>query len=329
MSRLSGGGLFSINGPPGTGKTTLLSDVIAAIVVERARLMAEFRTPADAFEDSRRSMAADEGFALDPRFRDFITVVASSNNGAVENITRELPDQAKVAPTRRADCSRFKETADALLNWRPEADDEDVDAEPVRPRKAWGLIAAALGKKANRRAFRAALQAKERVPLGEGDGVRQWRDAPSNIFRQLEELGRPDWFSATSALRGALADVQRLKEEIAGHERLSEEIAQTVARVAVARERRRGAESDAELARRDAEAAENDLAAAREILAATDRDVHLSRPGLVARFLAGLRLSEPAMASRLAHADAVCRRGEASSVTPGCGGPQARGCQKR
>jgi hypothetical protein len=106
LRRVSSGGMFSINGPPGTGKTTLLADVVAAVVVERARLMTEFSAPAAAFRDAGRSMADDEGFALDARFRDFTIVVASSNNGAVSRGScrtrrRSCPSAKPIAPTSR------------------------------------------------------------------------------------------------------------------------------------------------------------------------------------------------------------------------------------
>ncbi len=191
--------MFSINGPPGTGKTTLLADIVAAVVVDRAELMTKFRRPTDAFRDIPRSRANDEAFELDARFRGFTIVVASANNGAVENVTRELPDAMKIVCALRADCARFKETATALLNWRPRSGEEELTSKPVRPREAWGLVAAALGNMSNRGGFCAVLRAKEKVPPGERDHSRPRPDAPSNIFRQLKELAPPDWAAAKAA----------------------------------------------------------------------------------------------------------------------------------
>lgn len=79
---LKQGGLISVNGPPGTGKTTLLRDVIAQNIVERAKVLSSFTRAKD-------GLTAD-GLLVDS-LTGFEMVVASSNNAAVENISKELP----------------------------------------------------------------------------------------------------------------------------------------------------------------------------------------------------------------------------------------------
>ncbi|NGY80219.1 AAA family ATPase (plasmid) [Bacillus megaterium] len=70
----------SVNGPPGTGKTTLLKDIFAQIIVNRATEMAKISDPTEAFEDSN--------LFLKESLTKFKIVIASSNNGAVENISK-------------------------------------------------------------------------------------------------------------------------------------------------------------------------------------------------------------------------------------------------
>jgi hypothetical protein len=132
-------GILGVNGPPGTGKTTLLRDVVAARVVERATVMATFERPSEAFEQSRisfsRSGATISLYRLDKRLKGFEMVVASSNNKAVENVSAELPSIEAVA-TDAPQLRYFQAVSNNVLK-----------------RDTWGLIAAVLGKSSNRFQF--------------------------------------------------------------------------------------------------------------------------------------------------------------------------------
>lgn len=101
------GSIFSINGPPGTGKTTLIKEIIANNIVERATLMAKYiKDPDDIFEscdfkcgpDPRTHAYAKYNphyYRIKPGFQrltHYAVVVASNNNAAVDNITVEIPD---------------------------------------------------------------------------------------------------------------------------------------------------------------------------------------------------------------------------------------------
>ncbi|MEE9356410.1 MAG: hypothetical protein V3U75_12545 [Methylococcaceae bacterium] len=54
-------GVFSVNGPPGTGKTTLLRDIVAGILIKRAQAMSAFDDPAQALT-SVDKMRTGQGF---------------------------------------------------------------------------------------------------------------------------------------------------------------------------------------------------------------------------------------------------------------------------
>jgi hypothetical protein len=133
-------GILAVNGPPGTGKTTLLRDIVAHVVTERAKIMVTFDDPEDAFQNTNLRIKRGNAFLwlykLDERLRGFEIVVASSNNKAVENVSEELPGREAVATDAFTE-GYFKTVSDALFK-----------------RETWGLVAAVLGNADNRTKFR-------------------------------------------------------------------------------------------------------------------------------------------------------------------------------
>ena len=140
FSETTASGLVGINGPPGTGKTTLLRDLVAGVVTERARVMATYADPETAFETTGLRLKAGSGwihlYKLDESLRGFEIVVASSNNKAVENVSAELPGIGAIA-----------EDASQLRYFQTISDS-------LHQRETWGLIAAVLGNAQNRSRFK-------------------------------------------------------------------------------------------------------------------------------------------------------------------------------
>lgn len=131
--------ILAVNGPPGTGKTTLLRDVVAARIIDRAIAMSGFTKPAEAFlstqQSVQRSGAKITLHKLDKKLKGFEMIVASSNNKAVENVSAELPSLDAVAEDA-PELRYFKSISDNLLG-----------------RETWGAIAAVLGNSKNRFIF--------------------------------------------------------------------------------------------------------------------------------------------------------------------------------
>ena len=81
----------SVNGPPGTGKTTLLKDIFAELVVKQAHDICLLKSKYIRGSDDTVYYGKASIGELTDKIAENNIVVASSNNGAVQNIVNELP----------------------------------------------------------------------------------------------------------------------------------------------------------------------------------------------------------------------------------------------
>lgn len=210
------GELTAVNGPPGTGKTRLLCEIVAELVVRRAERLARLKQPFEAF-----TSASGDFYALRADImRGTCMVATGSNNAAVENITRFLPAWHAVSHEDFPRAGYFPEVAAAV-----NAAFSSADSGETPP--AWGLLSAVLGSAWNCEQFARAFfwgfrDAERNIAL---PGMKEVLDRYRDYEKKQE--ARENWQKAKRDFLDTLATLRRHKEALAVRTRSDAPAAQT------------------------------------------------------------------------------------------------------
>ncbi|WP_413439334.1 DEAD/DEAH box helicase [Sulfuriferula sp. GW1] len=303
FENLKTSGVFSVNGPPGTGKTTLLRDIFAENIVRRARALAKYKLSGDAFlpDAVKVKFAGGDKPCVVAQLRDDLTgfemVVASSNNAAVENISRDIPKSKSLGKPAlsgekawrdehgKAKANYLQQIAHniAARNSKGEYDKLAIDDEP------WGLISCALGKKSNRTAFVdrisfAGAKPSEKAPRGfdpkQHHSLWTWRDGYKGLDYNGARLAFLNADNAVKVLIENMGRFAKLQEDLRGHTLASYTLA-AAKNLQAAQQAREAAQIDFKAADEEWKLCNTQL----ELLSSEEQLLEKERPGWWARLM--------------------------------------------
>lgn len=147
----------SVNGPPGTGKSTLLKDIFGDLAVKQAISIAELRDKYIKGSDETIYYKKASIGILPKEISDNNIVLASSNNGALQNIVNELPllkevDGELLEELKEVDY--FKDISNNAFSIEEVKDGygrehNEIRIDREKEEKFWGLFSLEGGKKEN------------------------------------------------------------------------------------------------------------------------------------------------------------------------------------
>lgn len=193
--------LRTVNGPPGTGKTTLLKDVFADKIVEQAKVLAKLTTPADGFKKIGKVELFPNyyynAYELIPSLQGFGVVVSSSNNAAVANVSKNFPASDEIIQH----ASGSDEKVNEYLTELQQIDYFSELADQILGGNSWGLFSVPMGSQANQRKVFDCFNEKEA-------GI-------SHLQHALESAQKESsWTEAKQKFKTAFKKVHEIKQQL-------------------------------------------------------------------------------------------------------------------
>lgn len=181
--------IMSVNGPPGTGKTTLLKDIFANIIIKRAKKMCEFANPKNAFLEKKIEIEnmTYPFYKLDDRLKGYEILVASSNNGAVENISKELPELAQISRNKDKNFTEYENSFEEKYSeMMKEFENYREVSEKIIGKESWGVFSVALGKKDNFSNFFKILEDLDKIE--KKSDLKKWKEIVKEFQIKEKEI---------------------------------------------------------------------------------------------------------------------------------------------